>query len=91
MGETHEQASTVGGVSNLLMGAMGGVMVPVFVMPDAMQKLAAFSPMNWGLEAFLEILLRQGDFQSVWPLYPATARPGAGVLFGGLLAFAKNA
>ncbi|QAB14196.1 ABC transporter permease [Hydrogenovibrio thermophilus] len=65
--KTHEQASTVGGVSNLLMGAMGGVMVPVFVMPDAMQKLAAFSPMNWGLEAFLEILLRQGDFQSVWP------------------------
>ncbi|BAS68335.1 ABC transporter permease [Bathymodiolus septemdierum thioautotrophic gill symbiont] len=64
---THEQASSIGGVSNLLMGAIGGVMVPVFVMPKTMQTLAEFSPMNWGLNAFLEILLRQGDFYSVLP------------------------
>jgi ABC-2 type transport system permease protein len=62
---THEQASSIGGVSNLLMGAIGGVMVPVFIMPEKMQILAGFSPMNWGLEAFLEILLRQGSFQSI--------------------------
>jgi ABC-2 type transport system permease protein len=67
MVKTHEQASSIGGISNLLMGAIGGVMVPVFIMPEKMQFLASFSPMNWGLEAFLNILLRQGDFQSVLP------------------------
>lgn len=65
--KTHEQASSIGGAINLLMGALGGVMVPVFVMPQTMQTLAQFSPMNWGLEAFLEILLRQGDLSSVLP------------------------
>lgn len=65
--KTHEQASTVGGVSNLLMGAIGGVMVPVFVMPTIMQEVAKVSPMNWGLEAYLNILLRQGDFMMLLP------------------------
>lgn len=65
--KTHEQASTVGGVSNLLMGAIGGVMVPVFVMPAVMQEVAKISPMNWGLEAYLDILLRQGTFGSLLP------------------------
>jgi ABC-2 type transport system permease protein len=64
---THEQASTLGGLSNLVMGALGGVMVPVFVMPPMMQTLAGFSPMNWGLEALLTVLLRGGDVSVLWP------------------------
>lgn len=34
------------------MGAIGGIMVPKFVMPAVMQKLAALSPMAWGWKAF---------------------------------------
>ncbi|MFA6698587.1 MAG: ABC transporter permease [Thiomicrospira sp.] len=64
---THEQASTLGGLSNLVMAALGGVMVPVFVMPPMMQTLAGYSPMNWGLDAFLSVLLRGGyDAQLGW-------------------------
>jgi ABC-2 type transport system permease protein len=62
-----EQATTIGGVSNLILAAFGGIMVPTFVMPDLMQAAAAFSPMNWGLEGFLSILLRQGDLQMIAP------------------------
>ncbi len=62
-----EQATTIGGTSNLLMGAIGGVMVPTFVMPVLMQNVAKLSPMNWGLEGFLTIMLRHGDFVSVLP------------------------
>jgi len=65
--QSYEQASIIGGVSNMLMAAIGGVMVPTFIMPETMQKLAQFSPMNWGLEGFLEILIRQGDFISIMP------------------------
>ena len=64
---THAQASTLGPILNVLMAALGGVMVPVFVMPPVMQKIATYSPMNWGLEGLLNVLLRNGDVASVLP------------------------
>jgi len=65
---TQAQASAVGPVLNVLMAALGGIMVPTFVMPTAMQKLAALSPMNWGLEALLTVLLRGGGVAQAAPL-----------------------
>jgi len=64
---TTEQATTLGGVINLLLAAVGGIMVPVYVMPEFMQWAAAVSPMNWGLEGFLTILLRGGEFRDIAP------------------------
>ena len=64
---THAQAATLGPILNVLMAALGGVMVPLFVMPPVMQKIAAYSPMNWGLEGLLDVLLRNGDVASVLP------------------------
>ncbi|MGO4391102.1 ABC transporter permease [Variovorax sp. M-6] len=64
---THAQAATVGPVANVLMAAVGGIMVPTFVMPVFMQKVAAWSPMNWGLEALLTVLLRGGGVAGVMP------------------------
>ena len=71
---THAQASTVGPIVNILMAAIGGVMVPKFVMPDVMQRLAEFSPMNWGLEGMLAVMLRGGDLAGV--LQPAAKLVG---------------
>lgn len=65
--KTIEQATTIGGLINLLLGATGGIMVPTFIMPQAMQNIAGFSPMNWGLEGFLTILLRGGNFIDILP------------------------
>jgi ABC-2 type transport system permease protein len=62
---THAQASAVGPTVNILMAAIGGVMVPKFVMPETMQRLAEFSPMNWGLEGMLAVLLRGSDMVGV--------------------------
>lgn len=64
---THAQAATLGPILNVLMAALGGVMVPLFVMPEVMQKIAAWSPMNWGLEGLLDVLLRNGNVASVLP------------------------
>ena len=60
-----EQATTIGGISNILLGAIGGVMVPKFIMPDSMKELSNISPMSWGLDGFLDIFLRQGDVMMV--------------------------
>lgn len=65
--KTTEQATTIGGVSNLILAAIGGIMVPTFVMPTIMQNVAGFSPMNWGLEGYLDIILRQGKFLDILP------------------------
>lgn len=64
---TTDQATTLGGVGNILLAALGGVMVPRFVMPDTMQQIANFSPMAWGLEGFLDIFLRNGSVADVLP------------------------
>jgi ABC-2 type transport system permease protein len=40
-------------------------MVPVYVMPPAMQTLSAFSPLAWGLTAIIEIAARKGTLASV--------------------------
>lgn len=64
---THAQAAAVGPIINVLMAAIGGIMVPKFVMPLSMQRLAEWSPMNWGLEALLNVVLRGGDIASTAP------------------------
>ncbi len=56
--KTVEQATTIGGIINILLGAIGGIMVPKFYMPEVMQSLARLSPMSWGLDGFLDIFLR---------------------------------
>ncbi len=60
-----EQATTIGGISNILLGAIGGVMVPKFIMPESMQNLANISPMSWGLDGFLDIFMKSGDVSMV--------------------------
>jgi ABC-2 type transport system permease protein len=41
--------------------------VPTFVMPAFMQDLARLSPMNWGLEGLLTVLLRSGGVAGAAP------------------------
>lgn len=63
--DSIEQATTIGGIINILLGAIGGIMVPKFVMPIFMQDLANISPMSWGLDGYLELFLRQGGLSDV--------------------------
>ncbi|MYM63967.1 ABC transporter permease [Pseudomaricurvus sp. HS19] len=64
---TVEQATMFAAVCNIIMAALGGVMVPRFIMPATMQQLSDLSPMAWGLEGFFDILLRGGDVIAVLP------------------------
>jgi ABC-2 type transport system permease protein len=58
LGKTEAQ---VGGFSVLLavtLAALGGIMVPTFVMPDAMQTLSLFTPHAWALAGYHDIIIR---------------------------------
>lgn len=76
LARTTDQATTLGGVGNILLAALGGIMVPRFVMPETMQRIADWSPMAWGLEGFLDIFLRNGSAYDVLP------EAGSLLLFG---------
>ena len=67
LARTYDQASMFGAVSVVIAAALGGVMVPVFVMPKIMQQISVISPLGWGLNAFLDIFVRGGDVRSVLP------------------------
>lgn len=64
---TSAQALAVGPLLNVLMAAIGGIMVPTFIMPAAMQQLARLSPMNWALEGLLTVLVRGGGVAALIP------------------------
>lgn len=64
---TPPQSSIFGGVTILMMSALGGIWVPINIMPLSMQQIASFSPLNWGLSGFYELFLKEGTFASVWP------------------------
>lgn len=64
---TSEQATVIGGVGNILMGAIGGIMVPKFVMPAQMQDLTQLSPMAWALNGFHNVMLRANELGEVLP------------------------
>jgi ABC-2 type transport system permease protein len=64
---TYEQASAFGAVSVVIAAALGGVMVPVYVMPKIMQSIGGFSPLSWGLNAFLTVFVRDGGIRSIIP------------------------
>jgi ABC-2 type transport system permease protein len=64
---THQQSSTFGAVSVVILAALGGIWVPVYVMPDAIRMFSEFSPLYWALSAFHKIFLNEGNVVSVLP------------------------
>jgi ABC-2 type transport system permease protein len=65
--KTQEQSAPFGATSVIILAAIGGVWVPVFAMPKIMQNIAQSSPMNWGLEAFYDVLLRNASLVDLLP------------------------
>lgn len=67
LAKTYEQASMFGAVSIVIAAALGGIMIPVYVMPRYMQEISAYSPLSWGLTAFQDIFVRGGSLRTVLP------------------------
>ena len=65
--KTQEQSAPFGATSVVILAAIGGVWVPVFAMPKIMQYVSHISPMNWGLNAFYDVILRNGNLLDILP------------------------
>ena len=64
---TYHQVATFGAISVVIMSAIGGIWVPVFAMPKFMQMVSNISPLNWGIEGFYDIFIRNGDVAAILP------------------------
>ena len=58
LAKTAEQISGLGTLLVVTMAALGGVMVPRYIMPDFMQTVGLISPHAWALTAYQDVLVR---------------------------------
>jgi ABC-2 type transport system permease protein len=63
----HQQAAVLAALSVVIFAAIGGIWVPVFTMPEIMKIMSQISPLNWGLNGFYNILIRNGTFIDILP------------------------
>lgn len=62
---SQQQASTVGAIAVVIASALGGIMVPMFVMPPYLRAIGDLSPLSWALSLFLDLFLRQCGWRDI--------------------------
>jgi len=65
--KSYDQVASAGPILIVIAAAIGGIMVPVFMMPDFIQPLSNISPLHWGHEAFIDIFLRGASLADLLP------------------------
>ena len=63
--QTRRQAQTVANTVILVLSALGGSMVPRFLMPEVLQDLGWLTPNTWALEAYSGIFWRGESLTAV--------------------------
>jgi ABC-2 type transport system permease protein len=58
LGRTQEQVGNLGTLISVVMAAVGGMMVPSYVMPHFMQTISRFTPHAWALSGYQDIIVR---------------------------------
>ncbi|HEX5062622.1 MAG TPA: ABC transporter permease [Kofleriaceae bacterium] len=77
---TEKQISSLGSVAILIMGLVGGCMLPRVLMPHLMQQIGLFVPHGWALDGYNALLVRHGTgFADV--IKPIAAVYGFAALF----------
>ncbi len=64
--QTPNQALPFGALSIVILSAIGGIWVPVEILPAGLQQLARISPLFWSLDAVNDLFLRSGGFSTIW-------------------------
>ena len=65
--KTHQQAAAFGSISVIILAAMGGLWVPIYLMPPFMRSVSLVSPLNWAITGYYSIFLRGGGLMQIAP------------------------
>ncbi len=77
--KTHVQAQTIGTVAVIIDSALGGSMVPRFLMPEAIRDVGWTTPNAWVIDAYGAIFWRGETWEVLtlpWAVLAATAAAG---------------
>ena len=64
---SQEQSSIFGSISVVILAAIGGIWVPTFIMSELMQKVSMLSPLNWALNGYYDVFLRNSSTLEILP------------------------
>jgi len=65
--KSRQQAQNLSTLIILVMSAIGGSMIPLFFMPEIMNKVAIFSVNYWGIQGFYDIFWRSLPLSEILP------------------------
>ncbi len=65
--KTRQQAQGLSTIIILVMSAIGGSMVPLFIMPEIMQTIGMISLNYWGIQGFYDIFWRDLPTADIFP------------------------
>ncbi len=65
--KTRQQAQNLSTIIILIMSAIGGSMIPLFIMPSILQKIALLSVNYWGIQGFYDIFWRALPLEVILP------------------------
>jgi len=74
LGKTDAQGSGLTSLLTLTLSALGGCLMPTFIMPSFLQTLSQFTPHAWAMQGFQDVLVRGYGLTGILP--------EAGVLLG---------
>jgi ABC-2 type transport system permease protein len=63
--KTPNQALNFGAISIVILSAIGGIWIPLEIMPPRLQYIGHLSPLSWGLDAINNIYLRDMGVQHI--------------------------
>jgi ABC-2 type transport system permease protein len=65
--KTRQQAQNLSTIIILVMSAIGGSMIPLFIMPTILQKIALLSINYWGIQGFYDLFWRVLPLEEILP------------------------
>ena len=65
--KTRQQAQNLSTIIILIMSAIGGSMIPLFIMPSILQKIALLSVNYWGIQGFYDVFWRTLPLKAILP------------------------
>ena len=58
LGQSEAQVDTLAVLLAITLAALGGIMVPTFVMPEGLQQLSRLTPHAWALSGYQDVIVR---------------------------------
>lgn len=88
--KSRQQLQGLSTIIIMIMSAIGGSMIPLFIMPAFMQKIAVVSVNYWGIQGFFDIFWRGLPLIDILPKMGVLMLIGTGMMLISIHMFKKN-